>query len=135
MKNFNLVIQNKDLLILVGWLTDTFKMEMIGLLIIISSFSPPCFGTRASTAQATLGASELEVGSRSNWCSLWGGWTFPVARWWGIRLAVQEGQRIQVPSLPGRSLPWKIPWTEEPGIPPWGLRELDMTEHAGTWGG
>ena len=25
-------------------------------------------------------------------------------------------------------LAWKIPWTEEAGDSPWGLKELDMTE-------
>ena len=25
-------------------------------------------------------------------------------------------------------LAWKIPWTEEPGYSPWGLKESDMTE-------
>ena len=25
-------------------------------------------------------------------------------------------------------LAWRIPWTEEPGYSPWGLKELDMTE-------
>ena len=30
-------------------------------------------------------------------------------------------------------LAWKIPWTEEPGgLRPWGLKELDMTEHTHT---
>ena len=30
-------------------------------------------------------------------------------------------------------LAWKIPWTEEPGgLRPWGLKELDTTEHTHT---
>ena len=30
---------------------------------------------------------------------------------------------------------WKIPWTEEPGgYSPWGCKESDMTEQAGTFG-
>ena len=27
-------------------------------------------------------------------------------------------------------LPWKIPWTDEPGrLQPWGCKQLDATEH------
>ena len=31
-------------------------------------------------------------------------------------------------ATPSNTLPWRIPWTEEPGYSPWGHKESDMTE-------
>ena len=53
---------------------------------------------------------------------------------------MQEAQEIRVRSLGQEDsleeemtthssiIPWRIPWTEEPGSP-WGHRESDMTEY------
>ena len=64
--------------------------------------------------------------------------TFPVAQMVKNLPAMRE---TQFPSLgspeEGRAthssiLAWRIPWTEEPGYSPWGLKELDATEHMHT---
>ena len=57
---------------------------------------------------------------------------------------MQETQEMQVQSLDWEDalekemathssiLPWRSPWTEDPGGSPWGHKEFDMTERLST---
>ena len=52
----------------------------------------------------------------------------PAIRETRVRSQGQEDTLEKETATHSSTLAWKIPWMEEPGRGPWGLKELDTTE-------